>query len=696
MKIVLLRVILLMAVAGVAYGQQYRAFWVDAFNPGFKNPSEVEALVENAVTAKANAIFMQARRRGDVYFLKSVEPPAQDSTYNPNFDALQYLIERAHARGIEVHAWFVVTRLWTSPAPPTDPRHIWHSHGPNAQGDDNWMSVSSAGQMGNSIDLGHPAASQHIADLVVNVARDYPGIDGLHLDYIRYPEDADYGWNAKAIERFQRLENRTGTPARTDARWSDFRRRQVTQLVRQIYLRATEIKPTVKITAAVITWGSGPSGANLDASYRNLDAYSRVFQDWRGWLEEGILDIAMPMNYFVEARNAAFLDRWMAFAKDRQYGRAVMIGLGNYLNPIPDTLAQLQRVFSPTQAGSLPIGVSLYSYATTNSESTLRNPEFYRTVGEYFANESKAPDLPWKSTPTKGHLYGWLRVDGGPEWLKDGATAIVESDTGAETSRTLSTDSNGFFGTVDLPPDRYRVRIERGGVELWRTVAKDVAAGAVVPFEIFLKAEDFDRAMPVIQRASASHGAPGDIVSLEGKSFAATYGAAAQVPLPVELSSLQVAVNGEPAPLFEVKQDRIELQLPYRQAPQWTIVVKHRGLESKPFDLPAVVARPVILGVRTAAPGILEIHATGLGMVEPPVVWGGGSPGVEPMPRLTETCRVTVRTGQGTLELEPSFAGLAPYYPGRYQVNVAVPGDRVLGVRLRVGSNESAEFVPNP
>lgn len=669
---------------------------MDAFNPGFKNPAEIEALVENAVTARVNAIFMQARRRGDVYYVKSVEPPAQDPNYNPNFDALDYLIQRAHAHGIEVHAWFVITRLWTAPAPPVNPRHLWHRHGPGAQGDDNWMSISSAGQVGNSLDVGHPAAAQYLADLVVNVARDYPEIDGLHLDYIRYPEDADYGWNPKAIERFQRLENRTGQPARNDPRWSDFRRRQVTQLVRQIYLRATEIQPRIKISAAVITWGNGPTGADLDASYRSLDAYARVFQDWRGWLEEGILDIAMPMNYFAEARNAAFLDRWMTYAKDRQYGRAVMIGLGNYLNPIPDTLAQLQRVFLPTPLGNLPIGVSFYSYATTNSESTLRNPDFYRALGAYFASAAQPPELPWKSRPTKGHLYGWLRVEGGPEWLKDEATAIVESDTGTDVIRRLTTDGNGFFGTVDLPPDRYRVRLERAGLELFRTAPKEVPAGRVVPFEIFMRAEDFEQAMPVVERASASVAAPGDVLAIEGRAFSTAYGAAMQVPLPVELHHMQLTVNGEPAPLFEVRPDRIQFQIPYREASQWRLVVKHQGLESKPFELPAVAARPVILGVQNNLRGFLEIYATGLGLVDPPVVWGGGSPGFEPLPRLTLPCRVLLRTDQQTLEIEPSFAGLAPHYPGYYQVNTPVPEVRILGIRLRVGVFESAEYRLDP
>ncbi|MBI4903979.1 MAG: family 10 glycosylhydrolase [Acidobacteria bacterium] len=472
--------------------QQYRAFWVDAFHQGFKSPAEIEQLLEDATAAGANAIFMQARRRGDVYYLKSNEPQVIEAGYNPNFDALDYMIDRAHAKGMEVHAWFVVTRLWTFGTPPPDPRHAWYAHGPSAQGDDLWMTATAAGALSSSIDLGHPAASQYIADLVVAAARDYPALDGLHLDYIRYPEDADYGWNPKAVERFNRLENRTGTPVRNDARWSQFRRSQVTQLVRQIYLRANEIKPSIKISGALITWGSGPAGADLDASYRRLDAYTRVFQDWRGWLEEGILDIGIPMNYFNEVRYASYLDRWLAFEKDYQGRRAIVVGLGNYLNPVEATLTQLMRVAAPTAQGNTLMGVCFYSYATTNEDPSRPNADFYKAVAETLGPKPEVPDLLWKSAPDTGHLYGWLRVDGGPEYLKDGVTAWIESDTGAEFKKQVTTDGSGFFGAVDLPPDRYYVRIESAGRELYRTVAQDVPAGVTVPFEVVLSAADFE------------------------------------------------------------------------------------------------------------------------------------------------------------------------------------------------------------
>ena len=72
--------------------QQYRGFWADAFHRGYKSPAEIDALIDNLTLARANAIFPEVRRSGGSYYLKSLEPPVEDSEYIQGFDARQYLI----------------------------------------------------------------------------------------------------------------------------------------------------------------------------------------------------------------------------------------------------------------------------------------------------------------------------------------------------------------------------------------------------------------------------------------------------------------------------------------------------------------------------------------------------------------------------------------------------------------------------
>lgn len=695
--------LLLLFLALTASAEQYRAFWADAFHPGYKSPSEVDQMIDDLVKAQANAVIVEVRSRGGSYFTDSIEPPAEDSAYSPTFDALRYVIEKAHAKGIEVHAWYPVTPLWPLANAPKDPKHAWNLHGPAAKGDAMWMTMTASGKISGSVDPGHPDVLKYLADVILTPATKYD-LDGLHLDYIRYPEDDNYGWNPKAVERFNRLNNRTGIPSASDPLWAQFRRDQVTALVRQVYLRAYEIRPSIRISGALITWGDGPVAgpegfASGDAQYRMKDAYSRVFQDWRGWLEEGILDLGMPMNYFREGSNASFLNHWIEFEKDRQYRRGLVIGTASYLNSIPESLAQFSRTQAPSASGNRPLGAIFYSYASTNILNdaglpTTPNSEFYQALASTFGGAAAVPSLPWKANPERGHILGTVTVDNGPAWLADGVNVLIESDTGRSQAVRTATDGTGFFGAVDLPPDRYRVRLERAGVELFRTVAKDLAPGAAIRFDVFLHAGDFSAIVPSISTVARLSAAPGDYpVTIIGKGFGPTSATATSVPLPTELAGTQVLVNGVAAALLQIASDRIAFQMPFQKASQWQIVVRRAGMESAPYALKYEDASPAFYGARYVEGGNLEIYLTGCGAVTPvPVVGDGGSP-VEPYNRMTQPVKAALLTKFSDTPLQVLYAGLAPFQPFLYQVNVALPpGISGGSIQLQIGASTPMIF----
>ncbi len=549
-----------------ACAQQYRAIWADAFNPGFKSPGEADQLIEHAAATRSNALFVQMRRRGDTYFRRSIEPPAADPDYSPSFDALEYLVRRAHERNIEVHAWVVVGPAWRDRlgAPP-DARHVWNRHGPSASGDSMWLTVNDRGETAMrlngsaeasySLDLGHPDAARYLAEVILEPLKNYD-IDGIHLDYIRYPEyPGDWGRNPVSLARFQRLHNRAGAPDTGDPQWEQFRRDQVTALMRQIYVRAHALKPRVKVSAALITWGDGP--ATPDA-FPKTPAYNRAFQDWPAWLAEGILDLAIPMNYFREATHAASLDRWLEFEKDHQYSRAVVPGLGVYLNSPEQAMAQVKRALSPSAAGNRPAGVNLYNYASSAVLS--------KRAAEELGDPGGVPGLPWLERPDTGTAHGWLSVSSGPAWLIDGADVWFESTTMQRIVRAIS-DGTGFFAAVGLPPDTYRVRVSRGGREVFRTAPRAIAAGESALFHFFLTASDFDAALPRILRARSSSGA----LVIEGTALAG-------YPEPGEVL---VLIDGAPAPVAAASQGRIECSVAARAGA--SIVVRRAGMDSVPF-----------------------------------------------------------------------------------------------------------------
>jgi len=111
---------------------EYRAFWVDTFNTNLNNHTDVVTVVNNAKAAKANALFVQVRRRGDSWYLNSLEPLGDRVPIQTGFDPLQDIINVAHAEGIEVHAFVIMNAIWGRAPnlfPPENPNHVFNLHG---------------------------------------------------------------------------------------------------------------------------------------------------------------------------------------------------------------------------------------------------------------------------------------------------------------------------------------------------------------------------------------------------------------------------------------------------------------------------------------------------------------------------------------------------------------------------------------
>src|SRR5207237_6059141 len=149
------------------------------------------------------------------------------------------------------------------------------------------------------LDPGHPDAAAWVVNTATSIVRNYD-VDGINLDRIRYPDGnlgtnvPSWGYNPTALARFRAETGRTDTPTNTDVQWTQWRRDQITGIVRRIYLESTALKPRIRVSADLITYGYGPQ---TTGSWENTRAYAEQLQDWRGWLREGIVDTAMLMTY---------------------------------------------------------------------------------------------------------------------------------------------------------------------------------------------------------------------------------------------------------------------------------------------------------------------------------------------------------------------------------------------------------------
>jgi uncharacterized lipoprotein YddW (UPF0748 family) len=172
---------------------EIRALWV--VRDALTTPESINRLVDFAVQTRMHMLFVQVRGRGDVFYRSTIDPPASVLTAPlSDFDPLAYLITLAQRAGISVHAWLNVYLVWSNPSQAPPPSHLMATH-------PDWLLTDASGHRMDSVPRSQwkklgiegyfvspaiPAMRRHMARVVRELVEAYP-IDGIHLDYLRYP-----------------------------------------------------------------------------------------------------------------------------------------------------------------------------------------------------------------------------------------------------------------------------------------------------------------------------------------------------------------------------------------------------------------------------------------------------------------------------------------------------------------------------
>ncbi|UBV42031.1 family 10 glycosylhydrolase [Deinococcus taeanensis] len=467
-----------------APGATLRGLWVDAFGPGLKTPAQVQQTVEDAARLGVNTLFVQAIRRADCLCLKASVPAVTDKDLAVGFDPLAAITTQAHARGMRVIAWLSVTGVANTAAPNTSPDHLMRAHGPTA-GRNSWLARRPDGtwQEGRDawLDAGIPDAADYMTRAAVSLVRNYP-VDGLQLDRIRYPDGGAWGYDPKVLARYRAETGRAGTPAPTDPAWQAWKREQITNLVRRITLEVKALRPDAWISAATITYNDGPTDLS---AFRRSRTYADVLQDWPTWMQTGLLDLNVLMNYKRDTitPQGDWFDHWNTFARSvrtRADGQqaALAAGTAMYLNAPQVTAAQATRAL---QAGLGWVG---YSYRTPTADvygQRQATPAGLQAVQAALTGPGAplAGTQPWTDTPptTRG-LLG--RVTG---TATPGGRAVQALQAGRVVAQG-QTDALGYYGFAALPAGPTEIRVsgqrwldtvpERGVVRLPDLLVRDV------------------------------------------------------------------------------------------------------------------------------------------------------------------------------------------------------------------------------
>ena len=254
-----------------------------------KQKEELRAILDRLQKANINTVLLQTRIRATTIYPSQYEPwdgclsgfPGK----SPGYDALQFAIDECHKRGMEVHAWVV-----------TIPVGKWNSYGCRQLRKRFPRLIKRIDQDGYM----DPEATQtgcYLAEMCREIVQRYD-VDGIHLDYIRYPET----WKFRISK--------------------DQARGNITRIVEKIHQAVKKEKPWVKMSCS-------PIGKFDDLSRywsHGWNAYTKVAQDAQAWLKEGLMDELFPMMYFRGDQFFPFAIDW----KEHSYGKIIAPGLGIY------------------------------------------------------------------------------------------------------------------------------------------------------------------------------------------------------------------------------------------------------------------------------------------------------------------------------------------------------------------------------
>jgi uncharacterized lipoprotein YddW (UPF0748 family) len=267
--------------------------------------SELVAMLDSLKRLNVNTVLLQTRLRGNVIYPSKIEPFAHVLTgvegRDPGYDPLAFAIEECHKRGMQLHAWIVTMPLGTD-------EHVSRQGSLALSRKKKNLCTHYTGQW--YMEPGNPGTAEHITGIVKEIVSNY-NVDGIHLDYIRYPDRTTGYPDASLYRKYGK--------GQSLASW---RRGNITRVVNAVYGAVKELKPWVRVSCSPL----GKYDTLSRYSSRGWDAYNSVYQAAQEWVRDGVMDILFPMLYFEGNNFYPFVLDWL----ENSSGRHIVPGIGIY------------------------------------------------------------------------------------------------------------------------------------------------------------------------------------------------------------------------------------------------------------------------------------------------------------------------------------------------------------------------------
>lgn len=282
-----------------------------------KQQEELIRILDEHQKTGINALFFQIRPAADAFYKSSKEPWSRYLTgvqgKDPQYDPLAFIIEEAHKRGMELHAWINPYRASTT----LNAKHFAADHITRTKPE--WFFTYGGKKLFNP---GIPAVRQHIIDVIVEVVKNYD-VDGIHFDDYFYPYPDAHNTPIPDQQTYRSY----GAGFTTIADW---RRHNVDLLIQGLGQAIKKEKTYVKYGISPFGIWDNKRDNPQGSATGGLSGYRTLYADAMKWMKEGWIDYIAPQIYFPFQNRAAAYEVLVSWWQQHTYERHFYIGHGAY------------------------------------------------------------------------------------------------------------------------------------------------------------------------------------------------------------------------------------------------------------------------------------------------------------------------------------------------------------------------------